>query len=360
MSYTSSEFYGSYAHPTHEYSHEGNYYEGSQFGPPPKATTPDMKFPTILEQSNRFGYNALTHDGDGTNYYNVANAYGNSCDPKYYVAECPSNKFVRPFTPDLNDKPSCNIENQLISEGFEHPLNPMEEQLKKLQVHFFFSVKCVPSQKAYQEYSKALGEEKFKMLFKLMDIDSENNVKILTSLGGFATPFFYSVTTGKAMTGLYKLEDLISGLSTAPLPTPRVPKPTSMPMRENYHDHMKPHTSMAPMHDHHHMKPHTSMEPMHENYEHNRKPSPTLNPLVQKVKDLKMEVYVMPGCHYCDKIKKTLQDQKALEYVKFTPSSNVPKDMLPQIRGFPYIKSHATGKTYTGYADLPTLVNKLR
>lgn len=312
MSYSSEEYSGSYTSPNRDYSKEGNYYAGSQFGPKLPPTVPTMKHPVLMEQGNPFGYDALTHGQSGQGYYDVASAYGNSCNPKFYVGECPSNKYLRPFVPTVNNtvsaNKSCSNNNQVISEGYA----PSKDVIKNLGISFFFDKKCEHSRLAFNNLSQVYGNE-LSSLISMMDIAVDKNAQIMTNLGGFATPFFFSSKTGCSATGNWPLRDLLTALNCAPSSAA-----TTSPPRENYH-----------------------------------------SPHVSKVKNLQLELFVMDGCVFCDKMKEMLEKHGVLDHVKVTKAMDA-RHRLQNVRGFPYMMSHVSQKSHTGYVDnLDTLLQQL-
>lgn len=300
MSYSSEEYSGSYTNPHRDYTKEGNYYAGSQFGPKLPPTVPTMKHPTLMEQGNPYGYDALTHGKSGQGYYDVASAYGNSCNPKFYVGECPSNKYLRPFVPTVKDtvssSKSCATPNKVVSEGYA----PSKETIKNLDISFFFDKKCEHSRLAYNNLSQLFGSE-LSSIVTMLDISQPKNAQMMTDLGGFATPFFFSRKTGCSATGNWPLRDLLTALTCSP-------HPSNAPRRR-------------------------------ENYQPD---------IAARVQDLRLELFVMDGCIYCDKIKSLLKP--VLSHIKVTNAATA-RDRLHNVRGFPHIVSHKTGKSKTGYTD---------
>jgi len=314
MSYTSSEFYGASTNPSNEYSLQGKYYEGSQFGPAAKPTTPQMKFPSIPiipKEFKDYGINSLTHDFDGQNYYNVETAYGKVTEPAYYVAHCPSNKFVRPFGHNtVHQSSSTLVPNQLISEGYE---SDAAAALGDLDVVFFYDpISCKYSKIAYNELDDV------RQAITLKDINHGNNLQLMTNLGGYATPFFFSKKSGRSATGIYKISDLIIALSVH---HGRRPTPTPTPSPEYFET-----------------------------------PAPTSGLLIGS---LKLELFVLKGCHHCDNMKDLLSQKGLLQHVKITDAHDAP-DRVRQAAGFPYLISNATGKSHTGYHnDIEAILKKL-
>ena len=99
MSYTSVDYNGVYANPDNQYADLKKY--NTVFGPKP-LPQPNQSHPTLLQQPNPFGYNALSH-GNGDAYYDVKTGYGTNCDQKYYTGMCPSNRRVGPFPPRMKE-----------------------------------------------------------------------------------------------------------------------------------------------------------------------------------------------------------------------------------------------------------------
>ena len=99
MSYTSVDYNGTYANPDNQYADLKKY--NTVFGPKPRSQ-PNQSRPTLLQQPNPFGYDALSH-GNGDAYYDVKSGYGTNCDQKYYTGMCPSNRRVGPFPPRMKE-----------------------------------------------------------------------------------------------------------------------------------------------------------------------------------------------------------------------------------------------------------------
>lgn len=313
MSYSSEEYSGSYTRPSREYTQEKNYYMGSQFGPKLPATVPSMQYPILMEQGNPYGYDALTRSQNGQGYYDVATAYGNACNPKFYVGECPSNKYVRPFVPTIktttSPAQSCATSNKMISEGFH---TAPKTDFQNLEVSFFYDKGCQHSRMAYDQLSKVLGADLPKTV-KLFDIAQNGNAQMMTNLGGSGTPFFYSRKTGCSATGNWPIQDLVKALKCSTTPSPSS-TPTT---RESY----------------------------------------VRSDMASKIRDLQLELFVMNGCGYCDKMKTLLKPY--MSSIKITNAADA-RDRLQHVRGFPYIMSHKTKKSKIGYQnDLAALLQEL-
>lgn len=276
------EYSNSYNNSMSSYANLEKYNKASHFGPKLPPTTPSNNFPTILEQKPIASYDVLTL-GSQTEYPGVKNAYGDSCSQKYFVAKCPSNKEIRPFNDHSVVTPAprrCNVETEEIVEGFS--------DLKDLEVVVFvdMSGKC-----KFSNVLKSGGLDEYKAV---VDINaSPKNEQEFTNMGGYATPYFYSLKTNKSVTGLVSKDKLVEMLS------------------------------------------------YHEGYEH---------PMKKKVRDMKLKVYVMEMCGYCQKLKQMLEEagitDDDVEYIKDLASH---RHELQNVRGFPHIKSMKTGKEMTGY-----------
>ena len=262
-------------------------------------SVPSMNFPVILEQSNIFGYDALTRGGDGTNYFNVKTAYGtNNCNPSYFVAKCPQNKFIRTFLPGPKEyvSPSaCPVESELVSEGYSPDALSM---VKNLGLVFFYDKNCEHSKNTYQAFVNAIGAENFHKYVDMRNIAESKNEQELTNLGGYAVPFLFARRTNNSVTGFMPIEKSLQKLS-------HTPKPSSS--------------------------------------------------LAERIKDLKIVVYTMEGCHFCEKLKQMLIH--FLDFVEFKIGTDprIARE-IEGVRGFPFIKSHKTGKTKMG---LPSSVEEL-
>ena len=270
----------------------GNYNYNTLIANKLPPTVPSQHYPVLLEQSNIYGYDALTHDGDGSNYYNVKAAYGNNCTPSYFVAKCPQNKFIRPFLPDPKDNmvsPSaCPVESEMISEGFTTPPpKNLVLLVKSLNLTLFYDKNCPHSKKVIQDMIDTLGAENVHKFVKLKDIAHKSNEQELTNLGGYAVPFTYSMTTYNSVTGYFPLSKIIHDLQNG-------------------------------------------------------------DANLEKLKELKLKVYVMKGCHFCDKLKHDLL-KYAEKYIEYKDGLNpAHKQELANVRGFPHIVSKKTGKSMTG------------
>merc|ERR1712173_239998 len=111
---------------------------------------------------------------------------------------------------------------------------------------------------------------------------------MFTNYGGYATPFFYSLKTNKSVTGFVSVEKLVDMLSS------------------------------------------------HESYEPDMK---------KKVRDMKLKVFVMNMCGYCQKLKEMMKSHGITEDdVEFIHNLEPYKHELKHVRGFPHTKSMATGK----------------
>lgn len=271
-----------------EYTSLDSYYDGSQFGPKPSPKTPSMQFPVI--QNTRLPwkkYDALTHDTDGNNYYNIGAAYGPSCQPSYYVAKCPSNKFIRPFAGHMMPTPKPLPHDSAIS------------ALKNLRVIFFYdgSGRCPHSMKAMDTFKnelKGIGLED--VFVSLKDINNANNKTLLKNIGGTATPFFFSQVTQKSVMGAVPgLMKLVEHLTHT---------------KEGYED----------------------------------KQGMTKD----DIRDLGIVMFMLKGCGFCDKLKQDMHNAGLGDVVEFMDAQEHGHS-LKGVQGFPYTMSKKTGKAVTGH-----------
>lgn len=311
--FSTMEYNNNLCSPNNEYGSTKGYSNyNTLFAQKLPPTVPSMKYPTILEQSNVYGYDALTHDGDGAGYYNVNTAYGNSCNPSYFVAKCPNNKFIRPFLPGPKEfvSPSaCPVENEPISEGFvEGYSTDLLSAIEKLKIIFFYDSKCPHSKNLYQSFVNAVGVDQFHKAVELKNIVENQNEQEMTNLGGYAIPFLYSRTTNNSLTGYVPVQKAIEELSLS---------------KTNSKDTVSISAPSDSLHD--------------------------------KIKQLHLSVYVMKGCYFCDRVKQLLESHK--NHIQFKDGLDSKyKDEVKSAQGFPYIVSEKTKKSYTG---LPPSLEKL-
>ena len=297
MSFSSMEYNNNLTSPSNEYGTPSMYNTLIAQKLPP--TVPSMQFPTVLDQNPQvpYGYDALTHDGDGTAYYTVNKAYGNACNPSFSVVKCPSNKFIRHFQPGpqqfVSPAPSaaCEVQTEFVSEGFS---TDVVETVKKLKITFFYDPKSCPhSLKAYKALVDAIGTQNLhdSSVISVKNIREKSNEQEMTNLGGYALPFFFSATTNNSVTGFVPVNVLLEELGK--------------PVKEGFD------------------KP----------------------PHYQELQNLHVTVYVMKGCHFCSKIEKMLEPYKSI--VTFKEASQFPNE-VKGFRGFPTSVSATTKGTYIG------------
>lgn len=310
----SSEYFGTLANPPTEYAGLDEYNKQSQFGPRLPPTAPLQNFPTVLEQPNKRGYDVLSYGTPNSGYYDVAQAYGNSCNPKFYVRECPTNKKVSPFVPQVkntvNFKQNTGVENQLISEGFENPVS-LEDAFEKLKpIHFFY----LPPNKCSYCASALEMIRPYNQYFQLHDISDEDNLRLLTHYNGFAVPYFYA-SNGNSVTGLWKIEDLVVALLGRKL----VPSPTGTP------------------------------EPQGGDI------------ISQELLKLAIIIFVMEGCHFCKSLISRFEKAGYLHHVRvedgLAPHN---RDKTSRARGFPFIVSTITNKHTEGDMEIESIIKKLK
>jgi glutaredoxin len=295
--YSTTEYNNNLTSSYTDYSTPSNY--NTLFAQKLPPTVPSMNFPVVLEQGNVHGYDALTHDGDGNQYYNVKSAYGTSCTPNFFVAKCPDNKFIRSFLPGPNETVSpsaCPLENGLVSEGYASISGDMISIINSLGLIFFYDKNCEFSKKMYQEFISVMGSDNFHKSVQLRDVSIKSNEQELTNYGGYAVPFVVSTSTNNTVTGYMPLRQLVSTIS----------------------------------------KKNVSSD-------------------IQQVRDLNINVYVMENCEYCRKLKSMLDPfGSAITYLDGTDPANA--SSVAKAPGFPFIVSKKTGKNMVG---LPSTIQQM-
>lgn len=262
-------------------------------------TVPSMNFPVVLQQntSKPYGYDALTHDSDGTGYYTVKTGYSRDCEPVYNTVKCPENRVLRPFLPSHQIiTPSASpIQNELISEGYSLDL---VNKIKNLELSLYHDVaNCPHSKKLFNELTNAIGIDNVKRFVQLKDINNKSNEQQMTNLGGYAVPFVYSNSTNNSVTGYYPLNQLLNELS-----------------KRNEHSKLK-----------------------------------------KKIIELDIVLYVLENCVYCQKVKEMLGDLLHLVQVIDAMNPNV-REQIKNFPGFPVLVSKKTGKHKVG---LPNSIHEL-
>jgi glutaredoxin len=325
--YTSGEYTNTITSPYSQYSNLQQYHEKTSFGPKFPLTTPSQKYQAILDQPKLASYDVLTLNNTEVQYPLEKNAY-NTAPPRYYIGEAPSNKFVRPFVPDIQftdslpnaPSQSCGVRNQSIVEGFTPTLSPVLMNIikksKELSVHIFIlpSNKCSFSKKLLDDMVTQFGEEFYKY-FIIKNIEDPDSLDLFTTVGGYAVPYFYSPKTNNSQTGYNgNIEKIINSLL-----------PNKSTLQENYISSFAP-TSLA-----------------------------------KKIKDLQIIIYTMKNCTFCTMLKKMLEKEGLLnEVVIHDVSMLKDKSKLKGIRGFPHLESMKTKKSYTGCPmTLEMMVEKL-
>ncbi len=283
------------------YSDLFDYNNSSQFGPKLPATVPSSKFPTILDNSTKHSYSVLTYENNQNSYPSIDSAYTFK-EPKYFVGKCPNNEKIRDFGPSVVPVPtpepkkkkeaekSCNVVNEPIVEGFQEE-NTME-QLKKLNILLFIDKKC--------PFSRNQLKQESTQTMDVIDIKKKKNKQMFTDYGGFATPFFYSLSTNRSYTGFEPNDKTIV---------------KNMSVIENFS-----------------------------------------NSTSGKIKDLDIVIYSSKQCPYCNMLYKMLSDNNQLNNVTIVDDMNQMEN-IENIQGFPYIFSRKTKKHMTGAPqDLDSLL----
>lgn len=95
MSYSNFDLGQVITRPNNNYARLNAYNQDSLFGPPEPPMTPSMQYITLPQEHVNYGYEALTHDSDGSKYYNVTTGYGGKCTT-FNTAKCPTNQVIAP------------------------------------------------------------------------------------------------------------------------------------------------------------------------------------------------------------------------------------------------------------------------
>lgn len=267
-----------------------DYNSSSQLGPKLPATVPSNNFPTILDTPVTSSYEVLTYNNSLNTYPSLDSAYTFK-EPKYFVGKCPDNKKVRDFGPSVVPQPtpeppkkkelSCNVVNQPIVEQFQNYVGM--DELKSLNILLFVDKKC--------PYSRNQLQQSTTELMQVLDIKKKKNKQKFTDYGGFATPYFYSLSTNQGYTGF---ESNISRLYK------------KLSVKEKF-----------------------------------------TNSLEQKIKDLDIVVYSSKQCPYCNMLYKMLSDNNQLNNVQIIEEMSKMEN-IDKVQGFPYIFSQKTKKDMTG------------
>ena len=367
--FSSGEYTNAYASPSTEYTNLQNYYKGSQFGPKLPASVPSNGYPTILKQGNEFGYEALTHDTDGNNYYNVEKAYGNSCQPKYYVAKCPENKFLRPFVPDGNSvvgpPTPCPVKTEGIAEGYMYEL-PYKVSASTAAMGGYPPMPTsmpmptmMPTQTSMPMPTMMPTQTSMPMRTMMptqtsMPMPTSMPTAMpmtLRSLQHLKVLFFYdkNCTHSRQALETYQKELGSTPLDTVFLSVKDISQFNNEQLLTELGGTATPFfysqatnrsvTGFVP-----------GLQTLVQGLSGKHHSTESYHPLHDRVKKLNIVVFVMQGCGYCDKIKSMLAQAGVQSLVVFADARD-PKyrQELMNVRGFPHYKSMTTGKSSTGY-----------
>lgn len=307
--YTNGEYKNTITSPYSQYSNLSKYND-TNFGPKLPVTSPLQNYQTYLEQERIADYNVLTMNNTEGQYPKENNAYGKEVCAKYFVGEAPSNKFVRPFVPNIkfttnsSQTDYCKVKNDSIVEGFA-TTKPIYEDIinksQKMLLHIFIlpPEKCFFSKKLIDDLIDMFGMD-YQNYFKIKNIENKEDLSLFTNTGGYAVPYFFSPITNNSETGYNEGFDKI-------------------------------------------------VNSLYSNTKENFLPSNKPISIIDKVKDLRIVIYTMNNCGFCTKIKNMLAKEGLLNVVRIYDMSTIKdKKELKEIRGFPYIKSLNTKKSYTG------------
>jgi hypothetical protein len=189
--------------PSTFYAKLNTYNQDNLFGPPINPIVPSMQYITLPQEHVNYGYDALTHHGDGNNYYSVTTGYGNKCTT-FNTAKCPTNQIIGGAGAVPAPAPAPSV----VREGFQQ--NPsLNSQLKNLDLVVYTMEGC-----GYcTQYKSMIHNSGHANVFRMVNINNPReaaNDKFLqqTPLQGFPTT--YSKSKNKHFLGVpSNLEEIV-------------------------------------------------------------------------------------------------------------------------------------------------------
>ena len=265
MAYANSDLGFVVTRPNNFYAKLDSYNQDTLFGPPVPPIVPSMQYITLPQEHVNYGYDALTHDSDGSRYYSVTAGYGKKCTT-FNTAKCPTNQVIggTGLAPSPAPAPA-----PMLREGFCHPPSTSQPLNLKKQfadldlVIYVDGVHCGHC----INLKRMLKENDLLGVVELKDINTASYRQELIKLGGQGVPFMKSKRLGTTVTG--------------------VPP------------HMEAVIVMF----------------------HEQKPKVPEN-LASKLKDLKLVVYVSDMCSYCKMYKQFIKDNDLRPFFKIVNVAN--------------------------------------
>lgn len=191
------------ARPNNFYAKLDTYNQDNLIGPPVPPIVPSMQYITLPQEHVNYGYDALTHDSDGSNYYNVTTGYGNRCTT-FNTAKCPTNQIISPAGAPA-PAPAPAPAHAQVREGYCHPPSQsspnqnLRSQINDLQPVFFLDIKnCGHCRNMHN----MLKQNQVLDLVVIKDINDPKNRQELVKLGGQGVPFIVSKRYGSNVTGV--------------------------------------------------------------------------------------------------------------------------------------------------------------
>jgi glutaredoxin len=268
MAYVNSDLGFIGTKPSNFYAKLNSYNQDSVFGPPVPPIVPSMQYITLPQEHVNYGYDALTHHGDGNNYYSVTTGYGNKCTT-FNTAKCPTNQIIGGAGAVPAPAPAPEVR-----EGFCHPqqkrnkTSDLKTKIKNLNLLIYVDTQNCGH---CQNMKKLLRQNDLLDVVELKEITIPCNRQELLSLGGQGVPFILSRNLGTSVTGVPpNLEGLVVMLR----------------------QQKKPQESKIPPH------------------------------LEKKLKDLKLVIYVSDMCSHCKMYKQFINENGIRHLFKIVNVAN--------------------------------------
>jgi len=288
--------------PNNVYVSLDGYNKNSIFGPPVSPIIPSMQYIQLPQEHENYGYESLSRDNDGVGYYSITSGYGNRCT-SFNTAKCPRNEVIhRRGGPGPAPAPAPA---PAVYEGFQMP--GVRQHLEEIDLEVFVDTDKCPHTGSLL---KMLQDADVLDVVEIKDIRDKKILDELIQKGGRGVPFIHSKSTGATVTGLPPhLKALIDSIRSQ---------------------------------------------------ESKRSPSivnTTISPDHQKIRDLKITIYVSNGCHFCHMYKEFLASAGLLPHVKIIDVND--KNALKgdtylkthNLPGYPFTYSEVTQTSFPGYVN---------
>ena len=197
MAYVNQDLGFVVTRPNNFYAKLDTYNQDSLIGPPVPPIVPSMQYITLPQEHANYGYDALTHHGDGSNYYSVTTGYGNKCTT-FSTAKCPTNQIISPAgAPAPAPAPA-----PAVREGFCQPSSG-ESSLKKKIAQLDLLIYVDTENCGHcQNMKKMLRQHGVLDVVQLKEIKIQSHREELLKMGGQGVPFIHSRRTQTSITGV--------------------------------------------------------------------------------------------------------------------------------------------------------------